>query len=79
MGKVRIWLPIYYLFMILVLGFSPCVWCAPPSKQTPPANANANPTAVPVLASFIYGQLANLTKVFHKDITQVLGFCIDDV
>ncbi|KAK6779548.1 hypothetical protein RDI58_021732 [Solanum bulbocastanum] len=78
MGKIRIWLPCYYLFMILVLGFSPCVWCAPASKQTP-ANANANPTAVPVLASFIYGQLANLTKVFHKDITQVLGFCIDDV
>ncbi|XP_055811569.1 putative white-brown complex homolog protein 30 [Solanum dulcamara] len=76
MGKPRIWLPCYYLFMILVLGFTPCVWCAPASKQTP---TNANPTALPILASFIYGQLANLTKVFHKDITQVLGFCINDV
>lgn len=76
MGKTRKWLPCYYLFMILVLGFSPCVWCAPASNQ---ALANANPTAVPILASFIYNQLANLTKVFHKDITQALGFCIDDV
>ncbi|XP_059306985.1 putative white-brown complex homolog protein 30 [Lycium ferocissimum] len=72
MGKTRIWLPCYYLFMILVLGFSPCILCSS-SKQSP-----AN-TAVPVLASFIYNQLANLTKVFHTDITKALGFCINDV
>ncbi|KAM3341173.1 putative white-brown complex protein 30 [Capsicum galapagoense] len=81
MGKIRIWLPYYYLFMILVLGFSPCVWCAI-SKQSTSKQSNANPnspTAVPVLASFIYSQLANLTKVFHDDITKALGFCIDNV
>nr|XP_016452319.1 PREDICTED: putative white-brown complex homolog protein 30 [Nicotiana tabacum] len=76
MGKIRIWLPCYYLFMILGLSFFPCFLCAN-SNKSPPSNPIA--TGVPILASFIYNQLANLTKVYHDDITTALGFCIKDV
>ncbi|KAL3536259.1 hypothetical protein ACH5RR_004720 [Cinchona calisaya] len=63
------------LFLVIVLlgGFSRPVGCAGGDEGgTPPA-------AIPLVTALIYSQISNLTKVFHQDITQALGYCIKDV
>lgn len=63
------------LFVVIVLFgiFSRPAWCADGGEGgTPPA-------AIPLVTSLIYSQISNLTKVFHKDITDALGYCVKDV
>ncbi|CAK9171627.1 unnamed protein product [Ilex paraguariensis] len=69
------WVPYLSLLLILCLGFSPCVWCVDGDDYS----QSSNPTVLPLVTSLIYSQISNLTKIFGKDITKSLGFCIKDV
>ncbi|XP_075502266.1 putative white-brown complex homolog protein 30 [Primulina tabacum] len=63
------------LILFLVLGFSWPVWCVDGDDYS----NTGNPTAIPLVTSFIYSQISNLTKIFNKEITNSLGYCIKDV
>ncbi|KAL2554360.1 putative white-brown complex-like protein 30 [Forsythia ovata] len=67
--------PYLLLILVLVLGCSRRVWCVDGDEY----NRTRNPKVVPLVASLIYSQISNLTKIFNKDITKSLGYCINDV
>lgn len=63
------------LILVLILGSSRPVWCVDGDDYS----NTGNPTAIPLVTSFIYSQISNLTKIFNKEITNSLGYCIKDV
>lgn len=63
------------LFLIVGLGFLPNVWCGDGDEDS----RATNPAAQSIVTSLIYGQISNLTRIFHDDITRVMGYCITDV
>ncbi|KAL2554433.1 putative white-brown complex-like protein 30 [Forsythia ovata] len=67
--------PYLLLILVLVLGCSRRVWCVDGDEY----NRTRNPKVVPLVASLIYSQISNLTKIFNKEITKSLGYCINDV
>ncbi|KAK2974739.1 hypothetical protein RJ640_007166, partial [Escallonia rubra] len=67
--------PYVSLFLVICVGFLRGVWCVNGDDYS----KTGNPALVPLVTSLIYSQVSNLTTIFHKDITEGLGFCIKDV
>ncbi|KAK3033741.1 hypothetical protein RJ639_034516 [Escallonia herrerae] len=67
--------PYVSLFLVIFVGFLRGVWCVDGDDYS----KTGNPAMVPLVTSLIYSQVSNLTTIFHKDITEGLGFCIKDV
>lgn len=66
------------MFFILFLGFLRPACCANGDNDDEPGQ-NKNPAGRSLVTALIYSQISNLTKIFHNDITQTLGYCVKDV
>ena len=66
-------LSLLFVVIVLLAGFLGHARCADGNE------GKTSPAAIPLVTALIYSQISNLTKVFHNDITQALGYCIKDV
>ena len=79
MGGVRIggrWID-YGFVALTLLGLWPCIWCQ--DVDTGAYSQTGNPSVLPLITQVIYSRLSNLSTVFREDISDRLGFCIENV
>ncbi|XXG84839.1 hypothetical protein AAC387_Pa11g0061 [Persea americana] len=65
---------VFVLFIVLLLGFSPCAW----SEDYDDYNHKDNPEVVPLFTQLVYNRISNLTGIFSQEIIKRLNFCIKD-
>ncbi|KAJ4971684.1 hypothetical protein NE237_004783 [Protea cynaroides] len=74
MSKERVntcWVPSIFILIVILLGFSPCVWCQADDDYKEADNPS-------LLTSLLYSRFSNLTVVFKDEISKQLGFCIQN-